>query len=83
MTLFAILTLVISIVFEIVKWVIMKRVNMIYSAIKEDFAPLNPVNGVGNIIKKIKGEPVIKHSYLSDNDREILDDYIDERYSTK
>ena len=83
MTLFAIITLTVSIIFELVKRVILRRANMIYSAIKEDFAPLNPVNGVGNIIKKIKGEPVVNRSHLSDSDREILQDYIDDHYSTK
>ena len=82
-TLFAILALFISIIFELVKWVIMKRANMIYSAIREDLSPLNPVKGIGNIIKKMKGESVEKDLYLSDSDRKILNDYIDEQYSTK
>ena len=82
-TLFTVITLIISIIFALVKWVILRRVHMIYNAFREDFAPLNPVNGVGNIIRRIKGEPVVNRSHLSDDDREILKDYIDERYSTK
>lgn len=82
-TLFAIITLIISVIFELVKWVISRRAHMIYNAFREDLAPLNPVNGVGNIIRRIKGEPVVNRSHLSDSDREILEDYIDEHYSTK
>lgn len=82
-TLFAIITLIISVIFELVKWVISRRAHMIYNAFREDLAPLNPVNGVGNIIRRIKGESVVNRSHLSDSDREILEDYIDEHYSTK
>ena len=80
---FAVIMLIITAVFELIKWVIEKRVNMLINAVKEDADLANPINRVGGFLRRVKREETTRKSHLSENDKIILDDYIEEQYTSK
>lgn len=83
LTVFAIFMLMVIIVFDLFRWVIERRLNLFINAVKEDVSNANPINSAKDFIKRIKGEEPDRHSHLSDKDRIILDDYIDDFSSSK
>lgn len=83
LTVIALISLAISILFDVVRMIIESRIKAIKEAFKEDLNDINPVNRAANVIRKIRGEQSSVKSRCPGKDDIIIDDYTDESFTSR
>lgn len=79
---FAIISLIISILFELIRMIAEKRLCVIEAALKNDINA-SPIMGIINIIRKVKGIHSERSSGRKAKDDIIVDDYTDESFTSR
>ena len=73
LTVFSALILLISIVFDLIRWVVERRVEMIFSALDDDLGAMNPINKAKNFISRVRGDK------KDEKEKIIIEDFVDEK----
>jgi len=79
---FAIISLIISILLELIRVIAEKRLYAIEAALKNDINA-SPIMGIINIIRKVKGIHSARSSVRKAKDDIIVDDYTDESFTSR